>query len=85
MAKDQLKSGTKVHLVLASGKHAPAVVTGVKSAGLIDLEAEVGGQTVVITSSPLDEQGKRPDSWHYPEEEAEARAAEQPAGAGKAQ
>jgi len=73
--KIDVKVGADVHLVLASGKHAPAEVTGVrKGAGdLVDLEAEVGGEMVTITSSPLDESGKKPDSWHLPEE---AKAAE---------
>jgi|WetSurMetagenome_2_1015567.scaffolds.fasta_scaffold1418085_1 hypothetical protein len=59
--------GADVHLVLANGKHAPAKVTKVGKGGLIDLEAELVEETIVITSSPFDETGKRADSWHLPE------------------
>lgn len=69
----KVEAGTKVHLVLASGVHAPAKCIKVHKAGnRIDLEAQVGEELVVITNSPLDETGKLPDSWHLPEEAAAA-------------
>ena len=54
------KKGDKINLVLASGQHAPATITGVNKDGSIDLET---GE-IVITRSPRDDAGKQADSWH---------------------
>lgn len=70
--KVDVKVGTEVHLVHAKGMHIPAKVTRVGKGGLIDLEAENGDETIVITSSPQDDTGRKPDSWHLPEPAPEA-------------
>lgn len=75
MAKNvNVTKGSKVNLVLANGKAVPAEVTAVRKGGLVDLQAEVNGETVTITSSPLDETGKKPDSWCPAEEPAKEPA-----------
>jgi hypothetical protein len=59
-----IKAGDEVRLVLAGGKHAAATVKKVGKGNLVDLEAEHNGETVTITSSPHDPDGRKPDSWH---------------------
>lgn len=74
--KIDIKPGAEVHLVHAKGHHIAARVTKVRGGDrqLVDLEADLGGEEkLVITSSPLDESGKFPDSWH-PVEPAPADA-----------
>jgi hypothetical protein len=73
--KISIKPGAEVHLVHAKGHHLPAKVTRVRDRNFIDLEADAGGEAkLVITSSPYDETGKRPDSWHLPEPDPKAEA-----------
>lgn len=69
--KTAIEKGSAVHLVTAAGRHVAAVVTSVRKGGLVDLECEelgTAGKPLVITSSPCDELGKKPDSWHVPED-----------------
>jgi hypothetical protein len=72
------RKGAKVNLVLADGKTVPAEVTKVVRTGkekcpdLVDLVADYQGEQLVITGSPYDGDAKRPDSWHYPAEQASA-------------
>lgn len=62
-----VKPGTKINLVHAKGHHVPAKVTKVLNGNKVDLEADLGEETpLVITSSPYDPTGKKPDSWHVP-------------------
>lgn len=63
MAKPTYKPGDAVQVVLADRSLAPAKITRVNGDGTADLKFEHHDQVVVITSSPLDEAGKRPDSW----------------------
>ena len=62
--KKAVAIGDKVSVVTAAGESLPAKVTKVVSPKLVDLEFEFREEPMVITSSPLDESGKRPDSWH---------------------
>lgn len=65
MAKEiDVSKGDKVNVVLAGGEIVQATVKSVRAGGKLDLEFEHKGETVNITSSPLDESGKRPDCWH---------------------
>jgi len=73
-----------VHLVTARGEHLPAKVTAVRSPRLIDLVYGPADGPIAITSSPLDVNGRQPDSWHLPEPAAEAPAAAPPGPAGRA-
>jgi hypothetical protein len=75
--KLEIKPGTEVHLAGAHGKHFPAKVTKVHEGDqqLVDLEVDVGGvKKLMVTGSPLDETGKRCDSWHPVEAATEAKA-----------
>ena len=55
-------------------RHAPSLGWRQARGGerqLVDLKAQVGTEMITITSSPLDESGKRADSWHLPKEPEE--------------
>jgi len=71
--------GDAVHLVTARGEHLPAKVTAVRSLNLIDLVYGPPDKPIAITSSPLDVNGKQPDSWHLPEPAPATPAAATPA------
>lgn len=62
-----VEAGTEVHLVLANGKHRNARITRLCGDDRVDLEANLPGETLVITNSPRDDSGKLADSWHLPE------------------
>lgn len=73
--------GDDVLLVLASGEKAPATIDSVRKDGTVDLSAVIGKSEVTITSSPRDDEGKKPDSWSFAPTAAEIKAAEQAAEA----
>ncbi|MCC6425125.1 MAG: hypothetical protein IT447_16750 [Phycisphaerales bacterium] len=60
---EKVKVGDEVELVAADGRPLAAIVTAVHAPELIDLEAQYKGEELIITRSPLDESGVRPDSW----------------------
>lgn len=62
--RTHMKVGDKVNFVLADGTLAPAAVKAIRPGDLLDVDLKHAGQMVTITCSPLDESGKRPDSWH---------------------
>jgi hypothetical protein len=67
-------NGDAVHVVKADGTHLDAQVIKTRGNNLVDVkfvngtnaDGEPAEQT--ITSSPLDLTGKKPDTWHFPEE-----------------
>jgi hypothetical protein len=64
-ATEPVKAGDPIHLVSAWKHHCPGVVDKVHNEGLIDLTAMLpSGEPIKITSSPRDDRGTLPDSWH---------------------
>lgn len=59
-----VKVGSKVFVVTAHDESVPAEVTKVLPGDLVDLKFVYRGETIEITSSPLDKTGKKADCWH---------------------
>ena len=57
-----------VHVVKADGSHTPGRILKENEDGTIDVEISHQDQPMKITSSPQDPEGKKHDSWHFPEE-----------------
>jgi hypothetical protein len=79
MAKERnaadVKPGDTVRVVLHNGKHADAVVDRVnKKEGVclsFTYEDAQRKEEFEIAASPFDPDGKKPDSWHFPEAASE--------------
>src|SRR5689334_23288605 len=72
------RAGDKVHVVKADGTHMDGEVVKTRGKNLIDVKFICGTnkddepEEQTITSSPLDLTGKKPDTWHFPEEVVKA-------------
>jgi len=69
-----IQIGDTVHVVTVRGEHPRAQVVKVRGGGVLDLEFEHEGKTMMITSSRIDPTGKKHDCW-YPRTPAQPRSA----------
>jgi hypothetical protein len=64
MAKKS-ESTNNAFVVLASGERSPISNITQNSDGTADIEFVFNGSMMTITSSPRDDEGKKPDSHHF--------------------